>query len=467
MVVSRRRQRAGGMDVGAAAGFLLAALVFFVGFAALTAMLLFRERDQRNEDLVRQLQTENILDDAVDAGWPQWRGPHRDGVTTAPDLLVEWPKEGPRLLWRAETGPGYSSVSVANGRAYTLFQGDGRDEVVICWDAVTGDEKWRFSYPGAGTRRDYPGTRSTPTVDGNQVFTLGGTGILCCLEATTGKELWKLDLLAEFHAESPQWGMAASPLVLGDRVLVNPGGKDGNSLAALDRNTGHILWRGHDFPAGYSSPVVLDTRRGREVVFFTAAGVVSVSPEDGGLLWQYPWVTDFGVNAATPLWFRTGTDDYLFITSDYGKGCALLKVPSADPEAHVSCVYTNNQLLCKFSSPVRVGDYVYGISDPGSLTCMDLRTGEVIWREKKFSVNGSLLAARTDKAAYLLVLSERGDLALVEPSPEGYREKAFCRVFRQASGNWSTPALVEGRLYVRNGDEVHCLDLHKQALKTP
>src|SRR6516162_5231067 len=187
-------------------------------------------------------------------GWPQWRGPHRDGVVRAPDLLTDWPDDGPAQLWQARIGDGYSSFAVRDGRVYTLFQ-QGGQEVVQCWRAEDGKEVWHHSYDCPHAPADYPGPRSTPTLDGDRVYTVGSAGTFLCLDAANGSPHWKHELLAEFHTSPPKWGIAFSPLIDGDLVFTSPGGRGGNSLAAFNKTTGELVWKALDDPAGYSSPI--------------------------------------------------------------------------------------------------------------------------------------------------------------------------------------------------------------------
>jgi outer membrane protein assembly factor BamB len=336
---------------------------------------------------------------------------------------------------------------------------DGDNEAVVCWAADTGDEKWRFPYPTRYTNGNGSGPRSTPTVDGDRVYTIGATGLFHCLGAATGKKLWEHDLLKEAGAANLPWGVSFSPLVEGDRVITNPGGPGGRSVVAFDKQDGKRVWQALDDPAGYSSPIAVTAAGVRQVIVFTGSGLVSLAPEDGKLFWSYPWTTSFGVNAATPIHFRARagerTLDYLFISSGYGKGCAVLKVVPEGAGAGVRMVYENNRIRNHFASSVRVGDHFFGLDDD-RLTCMEVRTGKVAWQQHGLG-KGALIAA----GHHLLVLGETGTLALVEAAPDGYREPARFEVFQGRC--WTAPALTHGRLYLRDEKEVVCLDLRKKS----
>jgi outer membrane protein assembly factor BamB len=454
MLIPDRRQRPGRISP-------MWAVACFVVFGLLT-VIEFRSRPRAVADptLAVDLERATLVEDPDPSeDWPQWRGPRRDGLSTEEDLLTTWPPEGPRVLWRAAAGEGYSSLAVAAGRVYTLFQ-DGDRETVVCWDADTGREQWRFPYPARYVNGFGSGPRATPTVDGDRVYTVGATGLFHCLDAATGKKLWEHDLLKECGAANLPWGVSFSPLVDGDLVFTNPGGPDGRSVAAFNKHNGKLVWQALDDPAGYSSPIAVTAAGVRQVVVFTGAGLVGMAPGDGKLFWRYPWETSYGVNAATPIFFRARsgerTHECLFISSGYGKGCALLEVMKGEGGApEVKMVYENNRMRNHFSSSVRLGDHVYGLDDD-RLTCMEVRTGQVAWQQRGLG-KGALIAA----GRHLIVLGEAGTLALVEAAPDAYHESARFDVFQGKC--WTAPALAHGRLYLRDEKEVVCLDLRKKS----
>jgi hypothetical protein len=206
-----------------------------------------------DESLMAELADAEIVEGPpAPAGWPQWRGPHRDGVASEPGLLTAWPRSGPPKVWEIPGGEGYSSFAVAGGRAYSLLQQNDQ-QAVVCWDGANGQERWRVPLEGPYTKQ-FAGPRSTPTLDGGHLYTVSAGGQFACLRADTGAALWKHDLLADFHATNLEWGVAFSPLVDGDLVFVSPGGPGGNSVAAYHKQDGTLAWKGLDDPAGYSSP---------------------------------------------------------------------------------------------------------------------------------------------------------------------------------------------------------------------
>jgi outer membrane protein assembly factor BamB len=386
--------------------------------------------------------------------WPQWRGPNRDGISLETGLSKHWPSGGPPLLWQQNLGRGFSAPVVVRGRVYTLSQETtpaGPEETVACWNAASGKPLWRFGYPNQYEERMGSGPRSTPAVDENRIYTVGPTGILHCLRADTGEKVWRHDLLDEFHAPRPQYGVAVSPLVEGGLVYVVPGGMQGNSVAAFDKHTGKLAWQALDDPAGYSSPIMTTAGGARQLLVLTNTALVSLSPGDGSVYWRYPWETANGFNIATPIAFA----DYIFVSSAYGKGCCLLEVSAgSDGSLEARPVYEHNRMRNYFSSSVLYQDFLYGF-DNADLVCMDVRTGEIRWREKgiRSFKKGSLLIAGGD----LIVLGEYGKLAVAQATTEAYRERASYQVSQNKC--WTAPVLAAGRLYVRDESCLRCLDL--------
>jgi outer membrane protein assembly factor BamB len=413
-----------------------------------------------NEDLSRELGEATLLDEKIapsSAGWPQWRGPNRDGVVQSSSLLLDWPDDGPPLKWQKPLGLGYSSFAVKNGRLYSLFQ-DDEQEVVACWRMEDGKEVWRYPYRCTASVKDYPGPRSTPTLDEDRLYTVGSGGKLLCLDVTDGSLRWQKDLLSEFNATPPRWGVAFSPLIDGDLLFTSPGGDHGNSLAAFNKMTGALVWKSLDEPTGYSSPLAVTIAGTRQIVFFLGKHLVGVRANDGQPCWRYPWDTPFDVNAATPLAFEARRGDrilhYVFISSGYGTGCALVKIAQTGTGFEARQVYRGNQMCSHFASPVRRGDYLYGIDD-ARLTCMELRTGKVKWTRAGIN-KGSLL--RVDD--YLLVLGENGRLFLLDASPQRHEPLAEARPFREGRC-WTMPVLADGFLLLRNERQMKCFDLRK------
>jgi outer membrane protein assembly factor BamB len=374
---------------------------------------------------------------AFAADWPQWRGPARTGISHETAWTHQWPGGGPKKVWSKNVGQGFSSVAVVNGKLYTLGYANGKD-TVHCLNATTGKPVWSYSYPcGAG---DYEGPRATPTVDGDKVYIMSREGGVLCLNATTGKVVWGRDVAREQRAEQPQWGFAGSPLVEGNLVIFNIGGAG----TALDKNTGKVMWRSNGDMAGYASPVAYTMGGQRAVAIFSGSGVVTVNPANGRTLWRHPWDTAHNVNAADPI--LAGTD--VFISSNYGRGCALLR-PSG---SGASVVWENRNMKNHFNTCVLVKGYLYG-NDENTLKCIDLRSGKEMWRMRGMD-KGGLIAAD----GKLIVLTGRGELVIAAATPDAFKELARAQVLQGTT--WTHPALANGMIYARSyeGDLV-CLDV--------
>jgi outer membrane protein assembly factor BamB len=393
--------------------------------------------------------------------WPQWRGPNRDGLSPATGLSTSWPADGPRVVWKKHIGRGFSSLAIAGRRLYTMDEESPTEaaeksstvpsqEAVVCLDAKTGNQIWRFRYANRYQERFGSGPRSTPAVDGDFVYAVGPTGIFHCLRADTGEKVWRHDLVEEFHGRKMQYGVSFSPLVDGDLVYTMPGGPDGNSIAAFDKRTGALAWKTLDDPVGYSSPIAVTAAGVKQILFFTNTALVSLSPTDGNQLWRYPWNTADGFNIATPIAFG----NYVFISSGYGKGCALLEIAAEAGSFSAARVYEHNRMRNHFASSVRLGDYLYGF-DMTDLVCMHVRTGAIVWREKGYRTfgKGSLLIAD----GRLLILAEHGTLFLAAATPAGYQQQASYRVSENKC--WTVPVLAGAKLYVRDESQIVCLDL--------
>lgn len=444
---------------------LWASLILFGLFAVQIVFQLLRAHQhlEVDADLSAELADAVFLPDEPapeSAGWPQWRGPHRDGFVHLAELSMDWPEQGPPLLWDRPLGLGYSSFAVKDGRFYSLFQ-EGDKEIVGCWNVGDGTEVWRHPYECHASVHDYPGPRSTPTLDGERVYTVGSDGTLLCLDAATGSPHWQKDLLGEFQASSPKWGVAFSPLIDGDLLFTSPGGPNSNSVAAFHKITGELVWKSLNEPSGYSSPVALTIGGTRQILFFLGRCLVGVRASDGELCWRYPWETSYDVNAATPLAFQARRGDeilhYVFISSGYGRGFALLKIePLAGGGFKAKKVYSGKQMCSHFASPVRSGEYLYGIDD-SRLSCLNLRNGKVMWTRPGIN-KGSLLRVNDS----LLVLGEDGRLFLLDAQPEKLAPKAETRPFR-GGRCWTMPVLAEGRLFLRNERQMKCFALKKSA----
>ena len=384
----------------------------------------------------------------ANANWPQWRGPNRDGISNETGLLKQWPADGPPLAWKAKgAGNGYSSLVISNGKLYTLgLRGDR--EVIVAFDVATGKEAWATPHGGAFRNDQGDGPRGTPTVDGDRVYALGGNGDLTALDARTGKVVWTKNVLKEFGASNIIWGISESPLVLGNKILVNAGGSDA-SIVALNKSDGSVIWKSQSDKAGYSSAIPLSLNGLTQVVFFTSRRAVGLDANDGRLLWEYRKPANGTANAATPI----ARGNRVFISSDYGTGGGVVEIK---PDNTAQEVWFSNQMRNHHSSSVLIGDYLYGFS--GSfLTAMKFDTGEMAWRDRSVG-KGSLVYAD----GHLYCFSENGVVGLVEASPAGYKEKGRFRIQQDSQPTWSHPVIAGGRLYLRDQDTIYAFDVKEK-----
>jgi len=382
------------------------------------------------------------------ANWPQWRGPNRDGISKETGLLKEWPAEGPPLLWKATgAGRGFSSFSIANGRLFTMgLRGDR--EFVIAFDVATGKEAWATPHGGAFRNDRGDGPRGTPTVDGDRVYALGGNGDLSAIEARTGKIAWTKNILREFGGRNITWGISESPLIVGNKVLVNPGGTDA-SIVALNKSDGSVIWKSQSDKAGYSSAIPLQVNGGTQVIFFTSQRAVGLNLNDGKLLWEYARPSNNVANAATPI----ARGNRVFISSDYGTGGGVVEIK---PDGTAQELWFTKDMRNHHSSSVLVGDHLYGFSS-SILTAMKFDTGEVAWRDRSVG-KGSLVFA--DGRLYLF--SEKGVVGLAEAAPTGYVERGRFSIQAGNLETWTHPVVAGGRLYLRDQDTIYAYDVRQK-----
>lgn len=380
--------------------------------------------------------------------WPQWRGANRDGISKETGLLKQWPTGGPPLVWKAlGAGRGYSSFSISKGRLYTMgIRGDR--EHIIAFDIANGKEVWATP-SGSPFRNDRgDGPRGTPTVDGDRLYALGGSGDLSCLELKTGRVVWTMNVLSKFGGSNIKWGISESPLVIGEKVLVNAGGP-GASIVALKKTDGSLIWKSQSDEAGYSSAIPVQMGGATQVVFFTGTRALALDLNDGRLLWEYARASNDVANVATPI----VRGNRIFVSSDYGTGGGVVEI-KADGKAQE--VYFTKDMRNHHSSSVLVGDHLYGFSS-SILTAMRFDTGEIAWRDRSVG-KGSLVYAE----GHLYCFSENGVVGLVEATPTGYREKGRFQIQQGSLPTWTHPVVAGGRLYIRDQDTIYAFDVKEK-----
>jgi outer membrane protein assembly factor BamB len=384
----------------------------------------------------------------VRSEWPDFRGPNRDGRYDQAAIRTSWPSGGLPLLWKQPIGPGYASFSVGGGRAFTIEQ-RRQQEVVAAYDVATGRELWTDRWDGDFREAlGGDGPRATPTYHDGRVYALGALGELRSLDAATGRVLWRRNILEENGAANLEWGMSGAPLVVDDKVIVQPGGPRGRSVVAYDRLTGAEIWHALDDRQAYTSPMVLTLAGMRQLVLVTASRAVGLTVDEGRLLWEYPWANTTGINVAQPLLLE---GDRLFLSASYGGGAAVLQVQRQGDAFTASTVWENNRMKNKFTSSVLHGGYIYGL-DESILACVDAATGELKWKGGRYGYGQLMIAG--DR---LIVLTEDGDLVQVRATPDGHEELAR---FHAIDGkSWNHPIIADGRLLVRNIREMAAFDI--------
>jgi len=367
--------------------------------------------------------------------WPIYRGPDRNGISKE----TGWHSPGAemKVLWTAQVTTGCSSLSVADGRLYTMGNKDKTKDTVYCFDAVTGKELWTYSYDCPRDKGLYEGgPNSTPTVVGGRVYTFSRRGHVFCLDAVKGTKIWGVQL----KVKVPTWGLAGSPLVLDKRVFLNAG----SAGMALDKDTGKVVWDSGAGPGGYSTPVAFQAGGKTLLTMFGEQTVLAVQADDGKKVWEHPWKTSYHVNAGDPVVIDGGKK--VFISSGYNKGCALLDVSGATPRE----LWRNRNMRNHRSCSILYKGALYGF-DESALTCLDLATGKTKWAKSGL---GKATVALAD--GKLIVLAERGKVVLAEATPEGFKELASGQAVRGAC--WAVPVLANGRIYARSkGGKLACV----------
>jgi len=381
-------------------------------------------------------------DHSAAADWPNWRGPTHDGVSSEKGWLTAWPKEGPKRLWTAEVGFGHAGAAVRAGKVFIMGR-DGKQDIVFCFNADTGATVWKHSYPAEESSYGR-GPRAAPAVDGKAVYTASADGQVFCLDVVSGHVIWQKDLHKELDLATPIQNFATAPILEGEVLLLNMG----ESGLALDKKTGGVIWKSAG-ESSYSSPVPFTWAGKRRVALFAAGGLAVVDLAGGRLIASYEWKTLQNANCADPVI----VGDAIFISSGYGRGCALIDLGGGKPTVRWKKGYE-----CHFGSPVLAGDCLYVLAGSGwlraDLVCVNAKDGALRWKEKDVGSGGLVVADWK-----LLILSRRGDLILAEASPAAYTEIRRAKVFSKGDC-WNGPVLSDGRVYVRNENgTLVCLDL--------
>jgi outer membrane protein assembly factor BamB len=390
--------------------------------------------------------------------WPQWRGPERNGLSDETGLLKDWPKDGPKQLWRVSNiGTGYSTPVVVGDRIYLLGNNGVDNEFVQALNAADGQQLWSQKIGKVGNpdqKPTFPGARSTPTLDGDRLFVLGSDGDLACLEAASGKPVWQKNVRTDFGGKPGAWAYAESPLVDGDVVVCTPGGADA-TLVALNKATGDVVWKAplaEGDKAGYASVVIAEIGGVKQYVQFLEHGLAGVDAATGKTLWRYGRTGEGSpANIPTPL----VSGDYIYSAAGRTGG-GLVRIKAEGGKFEPEEVYFEGNLPKSIGGTVRVGDCLYGTSD--ALMCVEFLTGASKWKEKSV---GAASVCYADGCLYLH--GENGEVALVEATPEKYVEKGRFTPAEApdhgASKAWAYPVVSGGRLYIFDYGTLWCYDV--------
>ncbi len=381
---------------------------------------------------------------SVAADWPNYRGSDYDGISDETGWQSEW-AEAPEIAWKKSLGWGFASMAISDGHAYAMGNVDAKD-ILYCFDAVTGKELWKQSYPCPLYKKMHEGgPAATPTVDGDAVYVFSKNGDVLRVAAKTGKVVWHKNIAKELGLKQLIWYFSGSPLVVDDLVILNAG----SAGVALNKADGSVVWENGKDAAGYASPVPFTSGGKKCVLLFARQDLFCVEAATGKILWSHEWKTKYDINSADPVI----VGDMIFISSGYNKGCTLLKIDGGK----VTEVYNNKNMRNQCNCSVLWKGHVYGfdgqVGGKGKLACMDVKTGKVKWAQGGLGTGSLMLAS-----GKLVVLGEKGKLAIVDASPAGYKELASAQVLKGKC--WTVPVLANGRVYARNaaGDLV-CVDV--------
>ena len=389
---------------------------------------------------------------------PQWRGPSRDGISQEKGLLKEWPKEGPSLVWKiVDAGSGYSTPAVVGDRIYLLGNEGLENEFVRAFSTKDGKQLWTARLGKVGNpnqKPPFPAARSTPTVDGELLYALGSDGDLACLETATGKLRWQKNLRSDFGGKPGQWAYSESPLIDGDAVVVTPGGGE-STLVALNKKTGETLWKCAEpegDEAAYASIIIVEAGGVKQYVQLLQKGLVGVEAKSGKPLWRYAKpVSRYGANIPTPV-----ASDGLIYVGSAGTGGGAVKLKAKDNRIEAEELYFEAKFPTAIGGAVKVGDYLYGTTGQAML-CIAFATGKIQWEERAL---GAASLCYADGRLYLH--GESGDVALVEASPEAYREKGRFTPDAQPKRSqpmekaWAFPSVADGKLFIRDHGALWC-----------
>jgi outer membrane protein assembly factor BamB len=402
--------------------------------------------------------------------WPDWRGVNRDGIWSEKGIVEKFDDKIQTPKWSVAVGSGYSGPTVANGKVYLtdLQKKPVQTEGVLCFDEKTGEKLWEFRYPCEYVSVGYPaGPRASVVINESKAFSLGTMGNLYCFNAATGDVLWQRDLNKEYEIRMPIWGISATPLVTGDKIILQISGSNNACVIALDKNTGKEIWRNLEDIAAYSAPIIIEKNGKKVVAVWTEDSLSGLNPETGEVYWRFPWKTGSGMSIATPVLYN----DYIFVSAFYS-GSLLVKLGNDYTSAakvwqrEGESERKTDALHCVMNTPLIIDDFIYGVDSYGELRCLELATGDRVW-EDLTAVNKNRWANIhfIQNGNKTWMFNEHGELIISELSPKGFKEISRTKIIEPTKEQlprgvtWSHPAFANKHVFIRNDKELVCIDL--------
>ena len=405
--------------------------------------------------------------------WPDWRGENRDATWNEKGIVEQFPAAEMSPEWTVSIGPGYTGPTVANGKVYLMDRQEDPEEMerVLCFDAETGNQVWQYSYECIYSGIGYQaGPRASVVINDGKAYSLGSMGHLYCFDAETGTVIWKKELNEEYKIDMPIWGIASTPLIVDEKIIVHASGADNACVMAFNKNTGEEIWQNLDDRAGYSAPILIEKNGTRVVVNWTEHSLSGMNPETGEIYWRFPWETGSGMSISTPVLYN----DYIFVSAFYS---GSLLVDLGDDYTTMEKVWQRegeserktDALHCVMNTPVIIDDYIYGVDSYGELRCLELLTGDRVWEDQTAVERGRWANIHfIQKEDKTWMFNEHGELLITELSPEGFNEISRTKIIEPTKKQlprgvtWSHPAFANKYVFIRNDRELICTSLEKK-----
>jgi outer membrane protein assembly factor BamB len=405
--------------------------------------------------------------------WPDWRGENRNAVWDEKGIVERFPSVKMSPEWTVSIGPGYTGPTVANDKVYLMDRQEDPEEVerVLCFDAETGNLIWQHTYKCVYSGIGYQaGPRASVVIDDGKAYSLGSMGHLYCFDAETGNVIWKKDLNEQYEIDMPIWGIASTPLIVDEKIIVHASGANDACVIAFNKNLGDEIWKNLDDRAGYSAPILIEKNGNRVVVNWTEHSLSGMNPETGEIYWRFPWETGSGMSISTPVLYN----DYIFVSAFYS---GALLVDLGDDYTTMEKVWQRegeserktDALHCVINTPVILDDYIYGVDSYGELRCLELATGDRVWEDQTAVDRGrwaNIHFIQKDDKTWMF--NEQGELIISELSPDGFHEISRTNIIEPTKKQlprgvtWAHPAFAKKHVFIRNDKELVCVDLSEK-----